>query len=60
MVKKVLSMPMMIEEDPMPAMAGGGSGGFPMGQAQESLLGSWFGGCSRRRIRGQLVVSLRF
>jgi import inner membrane translocase subunit TIM17 len=34
----------MIDEDPIPAMAGGGPGGFPMGQAQEGESGSWFGG----------------
>ncbi|KAF9673669.1 hypothetical protein SADUNF_Sadunf10G0048100 [Salix dunnii] len=27
---------MVIEEDPMPATASGGPGGFPMGQAQEA------------------------
>ncbi|CAK7327380.1 unnamed protein product [Dovyalis caffra] len=48
MLNKVMSdqqsMPMMIEEDPMAAMAGGGPGGFPMGQTQEPESGSWFGG----------------
>ncbi|KAL3582647.1 hypothetical protein D5086_016979 [Populus alba] len=38
------SMPIMIDEDPIPAMAGGGPGGFPMGQAQEGESGSWLGG----------------
>ncbi|KAG6764636.1 hypothetical protein POTOM_032115 [Populus tomentosa] len=48
MLNKVLgdqqSMPIMIDEDPIPAMAGGRPGGFPMGQAQEGESGSWFGG----------------
>lgn len=48
MLNKVMgdqqSMPIMIDEDPIPAMAGGGPGGFPMGQAQEGESGSWFGG----------------